>query len=121
MTIKRIVANIATTDVAEVTTFYRELFDLDVAMDFGWIATLASATSAPVQISIASQGGSGTAVPDLSIEVEDVDVIHQKALDLGVAITYPLTNEPWGVRRFYIQDPTGKLLNILSHINRDPD
>jgi hypothetical protein len=28
---------------------------------------------------------------------------------------HPLTDEPWGVRRFFVRDPSGKVLNILSH------
>lgn len=77
--------------------------------------TLASDQTARPQLSIATEGGSGTAVPDLSIEVEDVDAVYQRAKNLGHAIEYELTDEPWGVRRFYLFDPTGKLLNILSH------
>ncbi len=68
-----------------------------------------------MQLSIASEGGSGTPVPDLSIEVDDVDAVHARAQALGHKIIYPLTDEPWGVRRFYVRDPAGKLLNILSH------
>jgi catechol 2,3-dioxygenase-like lactoylglutathione lyase family enzyme len=115
MTIKRIVANIAVNAIADVRDFYSDLFGLDVVMDHGWIATLASGETAATQISIATEGGSGTAVPDLSIEVDDVDAVYRRACDLGHIIEYELTEEPWGVRRFYLRDPAGKLLNILSH------
>ena len=115
MTVKRIVANIATPSVEDVKAFYLAVFDLDVVMDHGWIATLASGETAKVQVSIASEGGSGTDVPDLSIEVDDVDAVHDRAVRLGHAIVYPLTDEPWGVRRFYLRDPSGKLLNVLAH------
>jgi predicted enzyme related to lactoylglutathione lyase len=54
-------------------------------------------------------------VPDISIEVDDVDEVHQRAVTGGHRIVYGPADEPWGVRRFYIRDPTGKLLNILSH------
>ena len=115
MTVKRIVANIAAAPIDEVRQFYVDLFDLDVVMDMGWIATLSSGETAPVQISIAAEGGSGTAVPDMSIEVDDVEATYQKAKSMGLTIEYELTTEPWGVRRFYLRDPAGKLLNILSH------
>ena len=115
MTVKRIVANIAATSVEDVSLFYADLFGLDVVMDHGWIVTLASGETAQTQISIAAEGGSGTVVPDLSIEVEDVDVVYQRAKSLGHTIKYELTDEPWGVRRFYLSDPTGKLINVLSH------
>ena len=115
MTVKRIVADLATESVEEVREFYEKLFDLDVVMDQGWIVTLASGQTAAVQISIASEGGSGTPVPDLSIEVDDVDAIYKRAGMLGYEIIYDLTDEPWGVRRFFVRDPCGKLLNVLSH------
>ena len=116
MAVTRIVANIATADVAAVRDFYADLFGLNTVMDFGWIATLATGTSAPVQISIASEGGAGTEVPDLSIEVDDVDVVHDQASAQGHQILYGPVDEPWGVRRFYIRDPAGRLLNVLAHI-----
>ena len=69
-----------------------------------------------VQISIASEGGSGTAVPDLSIEVDDLDVALERVRNAGFPIEYGPTDEPWGVRRFYLRDPFGRLVNILQHI-----
>lgn len=115
MVVKRIVSNVAASSVGDVQKFYIDLFDLHVVMDHGWIATLASGDTAPTQISIATEGGSGTSIPDLSIEVDDVDAVYQKAKELGHHIEYELTDEPWGVRRFYLCDPTGKLLNVLAH------
>ena len=117
MTVKRIVMDIATSSIDEVRDFYADLFDLETIMDQGWIATLSSGNTAKVQISIATQGGSGTPVPDASIEVDDVDEIYNRAKTLGHKIEYELTDEPWGVRRFYLYDPAGKLLNVLSHLN----
>jgi catechol 2,3-dioxygenase-like lactoylglutathione lyase family enzyme len=116
MAVKRIVANIAAPDPTIGLAFYRDLLGLDVVMDFGWIVTLAGQDSAPVQISIAAHGGSGTPVPDLSIEVDDVDDVHARAVKAGHEIVYDLTVEPWGVRRFYVRDPFGRLVNILSHL-----
>ncbi|RVV97380.1 glyoxalase [Mesobaculum littorinae] len=115
MTVKRIVANIAASPIADVVAFYERLFGLHVVMDHGWIATLASGETMQTQLSIASEGGSGTAVPDLSIEVEDAGATYRRARDLGCDIVYDLTDEPWGVRRFYLTDPAGKLVNVLSH------
>ncbi|MBB3657524.1 putative enzyme related to lactoylglutathione lyase [Rhizobium sp. BK650] len=115
MTVLRIVPNIATASIEEVRNFYSGLFDLEVVMDHGWIVTLASDLRAIAQIGIATEGGSGTAVPDVSIEVDDVDEVHRRAVAGGHEVLYGPTDEPWGVRRFFIRDPTGKLLNILSH------
>ena len=116
MTVRRIVPNIAATDPAECADFYRRVFDLEVVMDFGWIVTLKSpGADGPVQLSTASEGGSGTQVPGLSIEVDDVDEVLDRACALGLQPDYGPVIEPWGVRRFYLRDPSGTLLNILSH------
>ncbi|SEE94990.1 Uncharacterized conserved protein PhnB, glyoxalase superfamily [Rhizobiales bacterium GAS191] len=115
MAVKRIVANIATQDVDRARAFYVDVLGLQVVMDHGWILTLAGSGSAAPQISFATEGGSGTPVPDLSIEVDDLDVVHERTVKGGVSIEYGPTIEPWGVRRFYVRDPFGRLLNILSH------
>lgn len=115
MGVLRIVPNIAGADLDKAKVFYREVFDLGIAMDLGWIVTFAADTATRPQISVASEGGSGTQVPDVSIEVEDVDQTFQRAADAGCEILYGLADEPWGVRRFYMRDPFGKVLNVLSH------
>ena len=115
MTVKKIVANIAATHPAETVAFYRDLLGLELVMDLGWITTVASPVHSGTQISIATEGGSSTPVPDLSIEVEDVEAVFATATKMGLRIDYPLTDEPWGMRRFYVTDPAGKLLNILAH------
>ena len=33
----------------------------------------------------------------------------------GLPIEYGPTREPWGVTRFYVRDPFGRLVNILAH------
>ena len=88
-------------------------------MDHGWIVTFAGDEAATrPQLSFASEGGSGTPVPDLSIEVDDVDAVYARAQSAGFEITYPITDEPWGVRRFFVRDPFGRLVNILAHGGR---
>jgi lactoylglutathione lyase len=115
MTVRRIVANVATANPRDAEGFYGELLGLEVVMDHGWIVTFADVGTAAPQVSFASEGGSGTPVPDLSIEVDDVDAIYGRAQSSGFEITYPITDEPWGVRRFFVRDPFGRLVNILSH------
>ena len=116
MAVKRIVANIATTDVACVRQFYEDIFGLDALMDLGWIATLGASAEMQIQLSVASEGGSGTHVPDLSIEVDDLDAVLRRAIAAGHAPIYGPANEPWGVRRFYLRDPAGKVINVLQHV-----
>ena len=115
MTVRRISANIDTRDIAAARAFYGDVLGLDLLMDHGWIATYGSGATMAVQLSFAEQGGSGTPTPDLSIEVDDVDEACKRMVDAGFAIEYGPADEPWGVRRFYVRDPFGRLVNILTH------
>jgi len=116
MAVKRIVANIATENVGAAKAFYGDVLGLRVVMDHGWILTFAADGTAAPQISVATEGGSGTAVPDLSIEVDDLDDVYRRVLAAGAAVEYGPVVEAWGVRRFYVRDPLGRLVNILMHI-----
>ncbi|WP_392384718.1 hypothetical protein [Marinomonas primoryensis] len=47
-----------------------------------------------VQISVASEGGSGTTVPDLSIEVDDLDTVLDRMIAENIKIEYGPVSEP---------------------------
>jgi catechol 2,3-dioxygenase-like lactoylglutathione lyase family enzyme len=104
-----ITANIATA----AKRFYHEVLGLDVMMDLGWIATCGSPVQMTVQISVASEGGSGTAVADLSIEVDHLDAAFDATSTAGFSIEYGPVDEPWDARRFQVRDPFG---NIPDHV-----
>nr|WP_302895397.1 VOC family protein [Mesorhizobium sp. LMG 17147] len=114
--VRRIVANIDTQDIAAAKPFYQDVLGLDLKMDMGWIATYGSQETMSVQVSFMAEGGSGTSVPDISIEVDDVDAALEGMRTAGFAIEYGPADEPWGVRRFFVRDPFGRLVNILSHL-----
>lgn len=109
------VANVETRELAAARSFYGEVLGLELLMDHGWIATYGARERAAVQVSFAAEGGSGTPVPDLSIEVDDLEEALERVRNAGIAIEYGPADEPWGVRRFYVRDPYGKLINILEH------
>jgi len=95
--------------------FYTEFLGLDLAMDMGWILTFVSPSNPTAQITLLRAPTSAIPNPNVSIEVEDVDAVHARAVALGLQIVYPLTDEPWGVRRFFVTDPNGVIINVMSH------
>jgi catechol 2,3-dioxygenase-like lactoylglutathione lyase family enzyme len=115
MKVRRIVSNVATADVDKASAFYEEILGLKALMDLGWIRTYGSGSTMTIQVSVMTEGGSGTAVPDMSIEVDDVEEALTRVRRAGIALEYGPATEPWGVRRFYVRDPFGKLINILQH------
>tara|TARA_B100000953_G_scaffold213846_1_gene176733 strand:+ start:102 stop:458 length:357 start_codon:yes stop_codon:yes gene_type:complete len=115
MSVIRIVADLAADEPRVHARFYQDLLGLEVAMDQGFIVTVQSASQMQPQLSFMNQGGSNAPVPALSIEVDNLDNVYAKARQLKAEIVYPLTEEPWNVRRFFLRDPAGRLINILEH------
>lgn len=115
MGVKRIVANVAVKQIDAAKAFYGDALGMAVVMDLGWIMAFAAKDSMVPQISFATEGGSGTPVPAISIEVDDLSEVHRKMRAGGFHIDYGPVTEPWGVRRFYVRDPFGRLVNILEH------
>ncbi len=116
MKVKRIVANVAVSDVAKAEAFYHGVLGLDLVMDHGWIRTYSSTSRMTVQVSFATEGGSNTPVPDLSIEVDDLESALRRIKKAAIPLEYGPKDEPWGVRRFYVRDPFGQLINIMQHV-----
>jgi catechol 2,3-dioxygenase-like lactoylglutathione lyase family enzyme len=114
----RIVSNMATLDPDKATAFYEGILGLELIMDHGWFRTYGSGAEMKVQVSFGSEGGSGTAVPDLSIEVDDVETALDRVRGANLPVEYGPASEPWGVRRFFVRDPFGRLINILQHESR---
>lgn len=116
MTVKRIVATMLTAEPGLAKPFYGSIFDMHPVMDHGWIQ-ICAADGDPTgpQLGFASEGGSGTPVPDLSIEVDDLDAVLARVAAAGLPIEYGPVDEPWGVRRFFLRDPFGRLVNVLAH------
>lgn len=99
MAVVRIVSNLITDDPQALADFYRAFFGLDIAMDAGFIVTLAKGDQ-PTQLSLASEGGSGTELPVLSIEVDDIAPVLEALTKAGHLPVYGPISEPWGARRF---------------------
>ena len=115
MKVRRIIANIPASEPEAADEFYRGILGLELVMDHGWIRTYAGPAEMAVQVSFASQGGSGTSVPHLSIEVDDLDEALRRVRESNIPVEYGPVSEPWGVRRFHVRDPLGNLINILRH------
>jgi uncharacterized glyoxalase superfamily protein PhnB len=90
-------------------------------MDLDWIVTLRAPGTEIAQLSLITQDATAVVRPNLTIEVEDVDVVHAAALQHGAEIAHPLTDEPWGVRRFIVRDPGGAFINVMSHPSEEDD
>jgi predicted enzyme related to lactoylglutathione lyase len=103
-------------DPAASRPFYENVLGMELAMDMGWIVTFKSPIRGPIEVTVMSRDATAPMTPDVSIEVEDVDAVHARAVEGGYEIVHPLTDEPWGVRRFFVRDPNGAVINVLRHL-----
>jgi catechol 2,3-dioxygenase-like lactoylglutathione lyase family enzyme len=115
MGVHRVVPDFASPSLQAAKDFYGDVLGLRPVMDHGWIVTLADVERPGAQLSLMTHEATGPVIPDASIEVSDVDACHAAAVRAGADIVHPLTDEPWGVRRFFVRDPNGHVVNVLSH------
>lgn len=111
----RVVANLSCSSVAEASAFYTDVFGLVTVMDHGWIATLADPSHPEVQLSLITRDATAPVSPAVSIQVDDIDSAYSAAIAADAEIVHPLTDEAWGVRRFFVRAPDGHVVNVLSH------
>ncbi|HWC32093.1 MAG TPA: VOC family protein [Actinomycetota bacterium] len=98
----------------ETRSFY-ETLGLEVGMDMGWIATLVSPSNPTAQISVVE---GDDPEPQLTVEVDDVDAVYERAREGDAPIVRQIRDEDWGVRRFFVRDPNGLVVNVMGHLGR---
>jgi len=115
MEIHRIVPNLNVDDATTGHDFYEEFLGLRKQFDLGWVASFRSPTNPSVQVSLVSGDASAPEQSSLTVAVADVDAAYAEAQRRGYEIVHPLTEEPWGPRRFFVRDPHGVVVNVVGH------
>lgn len=120
MRIRRAMPVVVTDDPLAARRFYVDLLGFRIGMDEDGMLMLLSESTPTTQLIVAWP--SPTAVdPDLisvgiSIEVDDVDAAYAHAREAGWRIVRDIGDEPRGIRRFFVLDPTGRIVNVAGHI-----
>jgi catechol 2,3-dioxygenase-like lactoylglutathione lyase family enzyme len=114
MSVRRVMPVLTVSEVEATRDAYVRVLGLREVMNLGWIVTLAD-DQLRHQVSLMTKDKTAPVNPNVSIEVDDVDAAYQAAVDAGVRIVHPLSDEEWGVRRFFFADEDGNVVNVLSH------
>ena len=93
-----------------------DFLGMELVMDIGWVITFASKENPTAQINIFKNDKPIVDASFISIEVSNVDQLYEQAQENKFSIVYELRNESWGVRRFFVKDPNGATINLLSHL-----
>jgi catechol 2,3-dioxygenase-like lactoylglutathione lyase family enzyme len=111
----RIMANLRVADVEVARNFYTGYLGLSTEeFNMGWVARYTSPdTGAKVQLVTRDATASEDSV--ISVHTDDVEAAYEEAQKLGYEIVKPLATEAWGVRRFFVRDPDGHVVNVLGH------
>ena len=114
MGVERVVPDLTTQSLEDDKRFYRRVLGLEPVMDHGWIVTLADPVNPGAQLSLMTHDATAP-VPEISVQVHDVDSAYAAAVEQDAEIVHPLTDEPWGVRRFFVRAAGGHVVDVLSH------
>ncbi len=122
--VRRAIPVVFTSEPAGTRAFYEDFLGFRVSMEQDGFLMLVSPSEPTTQVIVAWDHPSVMDPQvhriDISVEVQDVDAAHADAVARGLDIVYPLTNEPWGIRRFFVREPSGKVVNCAMHISEPP-
>jgi len=114
MTVRRVMPVLTVAAIEAARDAYVRILGLREVMNHGWVVTFAD-DELRHQISLMTKDATAPVNPQVSIEVDDVDAAYEAAVDAGLRIVHPLSDEDWGVRRFFFADAAGNVVNVLSH------
>ncbi|QEN16779.1 VOC family protein [Mycolicibacterium sp. ELW1] len=115
MRVNRIIADLPVSDIEAAKGFYTDYLGLTTEeFNLGWVARYTSPdTGANLQLVTAD--ATAPEMPVISVATDDVDAAYEQARARGYQIVHPLTTESWGVRRFFVRDPDGNVINVVAH------
>jgi catechol 2,3-dioxygenase-like lactoylglutathione lyase family enzyme len=119
MDIRRTVPIVNSDDLGATSRFYSEFLGFEVAMEETGFTMFRSPSNPTAQV-IAGSSSSvmlGSPTAQMTVEVSDVDAAYAEAQRRELRIVYPITDEPWGIRRFFVEDPDGNVINVAMHRN----
>lgn len=118
MGVRRIIAYPTGSDLTASRDFYVSVLGMRVAMEDP-VLDLQAPEGATGEIIIGAQEMQDPR-PSIGVDLGSpsaVDTAHAEAVRRGLRVVYPLTDEPWGVHRFFVEDPSGTIVNVLAHIS----
>jgi catechol 2,3-dioxygenase-like lactoylglutathione lyase family enzyme len=115
MHVIRIMANLRVADVEAAKGFYTGYLGLSTEdFNLGWVARYTSGDSG-ANVQLVTRDAAAPEESVVSVHTDDVEGAYEEARELGYEIVYPITTEPWGVRRFFVRAPDGNVINIVRH------
>jgi predicted enzyme related to lactoylglutathione lyase len=114
-----VITNLPVADMDAARTFYADYLGLSVEeLNLGWVKRYVS-PDGRASVQLVTKDATSPADSVMSVQVgDDIDDAYAEAQRRGYQIVHPLTEEPWGLRRFLLRDPDGNVINITNHRNQ---
>jgi catechol 2,3-dioxygenase-like lactoylglutathione lyase family enzyme len=105
--------------------FFVRRFGLHVVFAASWVVMLSHTDGGSISVGLmSSDHPSSPPGPEtfdgrgmlLTLQVDDAGALHARLVAEGVPIAYPLTDAPWGQRRFMVTDPSGIVVDVVQQI-----
>lgn len=109
-----VITNLHTDDIERAREFFGFLGLTGDGMDQGWVARFTSPDS-DACVQVVTRDATAPEDSALTVKVDDVDAALAEARERGYEIVHPLTDEPWGIRRFFVRSPDGHVVNVAQH------
>lgn len=115
--------------LAESRDFFTRCFDMSVVFEASWVVMLSHRDDGSISLGLmASDHPSSPPGPEIfegqgmiwTVQVDDAATLHARLAADGVPIPYPVTDAPWGQRRFMVRDPSGILVDVVEQIEPVP-
>lgn len=129
MTLQSTYPVVVTDKLVECRDFYTRQLGFRVVFEASWYVHLASGGEPAYEIAFMSpEHPSQPPGPEtfngkglfLTLQVADATAQFKRLEQAGVAIAYPLKDEPWGQRRFGLIDPAGLWLDVVQQTEPAP-
>lgn len=109
-----VITNLHTDDIERAWEFFGFLGLTENGMNQGWVARFTSAASG-ASVQVVTRDATAPEDSVMTIKVDDVDAAYEDAQQRGYEIVHPITDEPWGIRRFFVRSPDGHVINVAQH------
>ncbi|GIH74701.1 VOC family protein [Planobispora longispora] len=126
MVVNRILTNILSDRLPETRDFFTGLLDLQVNFEEDWYVHLSAPGNLGLEVAVWRRDHelipqAHRAAPCgtiLTVVVDDVDAVHERAVTMGVEVVAPPRDQFYGQRSCLVLDPNGLLVDVSTPVSR---
>jgi uncharacterized glyoxalase superfamily protein PhnB len=109
--------------------FFVSVLGMRVVFEASWVVMLSHLETGSISLGLmSSDHPSSPPGPEIfdgrgvifTLQVDDARLLSEKLVAAGVPLSYPLTDAPWGQRRFMVTEPSGILVDVVQQIEPAP-